>query len=280
MKNYILSFILLATTTVVADALKNTLMNFKSERAATNVIRMDGLKVRRNKKTVSKPKSRPANTVIGYYKKGKPVHKKEADAYIKKVTKGKIKDIDRLPRKQRLLVLKDLQSIYKEKHFVSRSKKSVVATIDGYKVRKREADKYLVKVSSGQVKDFDRLDSAKRKLLIKDLARKIVILAAAKREIKKEHQREIFKQIWLDRKRKETKVTPDELLALYNKKTEKVLSMNPQANIPSYISLGMTLKKEVIEEKIMMKIMKDAKIKILDENLSNEIIDSNTTIKG
>ncbi|RUM71313.1 MAG: hypothetical protein DSZ08_03245 [Sulfurovum sp.] len=224
-------------------------------------------------------RGRPGNTVIGTYAKGKPVYKKEADAYIKKVTKNKIKDIDRLPRKQRLLVLKDLQRKYKIEHFKGRPKNTIIATVNGHDIYKREADAYIKKVTKNRIKDFDRLDEKQRYLLVKDLAKPMIVKNAIDANVTEMEKEEIFKQMWLGKQRAKIQVSNEEMLTLYEAKKTQILASDPQAKIPTYISLGNSLKNEIIENKIMSNLMKDVNITInFDGNESIENNDSNKSL--
>lgn len=258
--------LMLLPITVSADALKNSLNNLMKEKDSSGMVNLGGLSInaKPQRKVVKKvvKKSRPASAVIGHYNDGKDVHKKEADKYIKKVTKGKIKDIDRLPKKQRLIVLKDLQNMYKIKHYKSRPKTAVVATVDGVKILKKEADTYLGQVTMGKVKDFDRLNKKQRTALMQDLARPIVLKNAIRNDITSEEKEAILKQMWLEKQRATIEVSNEEMLALYELQKEKSLAVNPQAEIPQYMSLGEGLKNEVLKQKMMAKIMKDVNITV------------------
>lgn len=259
-----------------ADALKNSLSNIMSENDSTGMVNLNGININGKPKRVAPKKvakkTRPGSAIIGHYEENKPVYKKEADKYVKKVTKGKITDIDFLPREQRLLILKDLQNIYKAKYFKSRKPTAVIATVDGENIYKKDADTYLKEVTSGQLKDFDRLDENQRFALVNDLARSFVINTNVSMDITQMEKDEIFKQMWLEKQRKTIDVSSDEMLTLYEYKKKQTLANNPQAVIPQYMSIGQKLKNEIIENKIMNNITKDINITIFydDNNISSE----------
>lgn len=255
-----------------ADALKNSLNNLMQEKDSTGMVNLNGVGVgaKPKPKVVKQArKSRPASAIIGRYNDGKPVRKKEANAYLKKATKGKIKDLDLLPKKQRLMVLKDLKRIYAAKHFKSRPADTVVATVNGKNILKKTADSFLKQVTGGKVKDFDRLEKKQRRILIEDLARPIVITDAAEANLTEVEKEAIFKQMWLEKQRASIEVTSDEMLALYEIKKQKTLAKNPQAQIPQYLSLGESLKNEILEKKMMAKLLKDVNITVnYDDNVT------------
>lgn len=266
-----------------ADALKNSLNNILNQKDRPGMVNLSGIGVGKPKpktRVVRKVhKSRPGSAVIGTYNDGKAVHKKDGDKYLKKVTKGKIKDMDLLPRKQRLLILKDLQKMYAMKHFKSRPSSAVIATVNGKEILKKEADSFLASVTAGKVKDFDRLDPKQRLVLVKDLAKPIVVANTAENNLTKEEKEAIFSQMWIEKQRKQIPVSADEMLALYEAKKAKALADNPAAQIPPYISLGESLKNEILQKKMMSELLEDLNITIFDEtNTSVEMMDSNNSL--
>jgi len=264
-------------SSVSADALKNSLNNILNQKDSSGMVNLNGVSVgaKPRPKVIKKRvrKSRPGSAIIGRYNDGKAVHKKEADKYIRKATKGKIKDLDLLPKKQRLMVLKDLQRMYAIKHFKSRPATAVVATVNGKSIYKKDADNYLKLVTQGKVKDFDRLDKKQRLVLIQDLARPIILKDAVDSNLTEVEKETIFKQMWLEKQRATIEVTNDEMLALYEAKKAKTLAANPQAQIPPYIALGDNLKNEILEQKMMANLMKDVNITVNYE--TNETVDIN-----
>ena len=270
-------------SSVSADALKNSLTNILNTKDdSTGMVNLDGMSLGakpKHKRVASARKSRPASAIIGRYSDGKPVHKREADRYIAKATKGKIKDLDMLPKKQRLMVLRDLKRIYAAKHFKSRPSKAVIATVNGEKIIKKSADNYLKLVTKGKIKDFDRLGKKQRLMLVKDLARPMLVKQAVSKDLTQEEKDAVLSQFWLQKQRAETEVTNDEMLALYEAKKAKALALNPQAEIPPYISLGDALKKEIIKKKIMDTLMKDVNITVnIDVNSTMLPQDTNVSL--
>ena len=288
MKNILLLCGLTCTflvSSLSADALKNSLNNILNQKDRAGMVNLNGVgvgvKPKPKRRVVRKVhKSRPGSTVIGRYNDGKAVHKKEGDKYLKKVTKGKIKDMDLLPRKQRLLILKDLQKMYAMKHFKSRPSSTVIATVNGKEILKKEADSFLASITAGKVKDFDRLDQKQRLVLVKDLAKPIIVANTAENNLTKEEKEAIFSQIWIEKQRKQIPVSADEMLALYEAKKAKALADNPAVQIPPYISLGESLKNEILQKKMMSGLLEDMNITISEEsNTSAEMMDSNKSLE-
>lgn len=160
-------------------------------------------------------------------------------------------------------VMVDLNSRPAKPVYQSRSPKSVVATVNGEKILKKDADKYLSRVTQGKVKDFDRLPQKQRKVLIHDLARPIVLDRIIQKELSEEEKNMVYQQFWIEKKRATTEVSNDEMMALYNNIKAETLAKDPKASIPPFITLGNQLKMKIIENKMMMDILKDVKIEVV-----------------
>ena len=226
-------------------------------------------------------KGRPGDTVIGHHDDNTSVYKKEADAYIKKVTEGKIKDIDRLPRKQRLLILEDLQKIYRMEHFKGRPKDTIIATVNEFSIIKSDADDYIARATRGSIKDFDMLDKKQKHMLVQDLARPVLLASEADNNMSIQEKEAFFKQVWLEKQMATIEVSNEEMLALYESMQAKALAENPNAKIPPYISFGEQLKKKIIEEKVMATLMKDVQIEVnYDDAVTPEANTSNESSKN
>jgi len=269
---------------LAADALKNSLTNILNDKNSVGMVNLDNLSINGKPKPTTHFKKRSPNTIISTVK-GYKIRKKEADAFLNKVTKGKVKDYDRLPKKQRKMVIKELVKIHTLKNKKSRPSTAVIATVNGVKIIKKEADSFLKKMTSGKVKDFDMLDKKQRKLLITDLARPIVLKSEVDMNLTAEERDGILRQVWLEKQKSTIDVTNDEMLTLYEEKKAQSLAVNPNAVIPAYLTIGKQLKSEVIEKKITQKLMKDVKIEInfgdhssKDLNSSTATLDNNITI--
>jgi hypothetical protein len=100
-------------TAVQADALKNSLTNMLNQNNSTPGM-IDLNRINANTKP-AKPKKRSSKAVVATVN-GTKVIKKDADAYIKKRTKGQIKDFDTLPKAQRKRLIGEMSiSILAEK---------------------------------------------------------------------------------------------------------------------------------------------------------------------
>jgi uncharacterized protein YbjQ (UPF0145 family) len=273
--------LLILSSPIAADALKNSLTNILNDKSSSSVgmVNLDNLSINGKPNPSANFKKRPPNTIIATVK-GYKIRKKEADAFLRKVTKGKVKDYDKLPKKQRKMVIEELVKIDKLKNKKTRKPTDIIATVNGVEIIKQEADNFLKTMTNGRVKDYDLLSEEQQKLLIGDLAKPILIKSAAKRDLTNEEKDAILRQVWLDKQKQKIDVTSDEMLALYEEKKAKSLAINPNAVIPEYLTIGKQLKNELIEKKITEKLMKDVIIKInFENNASKDLNDSLTSVE-
>ena len=251
-----------------ADVLKNSLTHILNDKSSVGMVNLDNLSIN----GIPKPntfKKRSPSTIISTIK-GYKIRKKEADAFLSKVTNGKVKDYDRLPKKQRKVVIKELLKIHTLKNRKRRAPNIVIATVNGVNIVKKDADDFLQRMTVGKVNDFDTLDSNQQKLLIGDLAKPIVLKNIVETNLTREEKDGILRQLWLEKQKQNIDVSSDDMLALYEAKKAKSLRANPNAVIPEYLAVGEQLKSELIEKKITQKLMKDVKIEINFDNKTSE----------
>ncbi len=89
-----------------ADELKNSLLSSASSSNGSDMVDLDNLNVGAKPKVVQH-KSRSGKAIIGTVN-GYNIRKIKKDKFLKIATKGKIKDFDRLPKKQREEIVKNL----------------------------------------------------------------------------------------------------------------------------------------------------------------------------
>ena len=148
----------------------------------------------------------------------------------------------------------------------SRSAKAVVATVNGHKVFKKEADAHINKRTQGKITDFDRLAEEQRLRIIQELSLPILALDSAEKELSAEEKEELYKRIWMQQEASKLKITDEQVQAVYDQLKQRAEESNNTANIPTFDSIKDKLKSQMIEKKIIDKLMKDVKIKVEDIN--------------
>ena len=261
--------LLLLHNPVAADLLKNSLTNILNTKDSVGMVNLDNLSINGKRLPQTNLKKRSPNTIISTAK-GYKIRKKEADAFLTKVTKGKVKDYDRLPKKQRKIVIQELLKIHTLKNKKTRPSNTVIATVNGVEIIKKDADDFLKSMTAGRVDNFDTLDKKQQEQLLSDLAKPIVLKYIAEAELTREEKDGILRQMWLEKQKHKITISNDEMMALYEKKKKKSLAINPNAVIPPYLTIGDQLKSELLENKITQKLMKDVIIDIKMDNNSSE----------
>jgi hypothetical protein len=144
----------------------------------------------------------------------------------------------------------------------SRSSKAVVATVNGHKIRKKEADAYLKKVTGGKVSDFDALPKKQRMRLIKELALPLLVAQQAKRELSSQEQEMVLSRMWMRKEAMKIKVTDEEAQKAYEQMKQKAVENNASDKIPEFEKVKNNIKGKLIENKILGTLMKDVRIKV------------------
>jgi hypothetical protein len=100
------------TSSVSADALKNSLTNMMNTKDSSSMVNLGAINLNAKPKPKPKPikkmrKKRSSKTIVAIINRHKII-KKKADAYISRRTHGQIKDFDLLPKKQKRRLIKEL----------------------------------------------------------------------------------------------------------------------------------------------------------------------------
>lgn len=151
----------------------------------------------------------------------------------------------------------------KPKQAKTRSSKTVIATINGHKIIKKEADNYLKQRTQGKITDFDHLPPEQRSRLIQELALPSMVLDAAQKELSEEEKQAVYTRTWMQKEARKINVTDEEALTVYNQLKEQAKENNATQNIPEFESIKDKLKIQIIEKTLVDKLIKDAKIEVL-----------------
>ncbi len=144
----------------------------------------------------------------------------------------------------------------------SRSDKTVIATVNGHKIIKSEADSYLKQRTQGKVTDFDSLPPEQRSRLIQELALPVIILDAAKKELSEEEKQAVYTRAWMQKEALKINITDEQALTLYNQLKQQAQDNNATGSIPPFESIKDKLKIQMIEKTLIGKLTKDAKITV------------------
>jgi len=144
----------------------------------------------------------------------------------------------------------------------ARSGKAVVATVNGHKILKKEADTHLKKRTQGKMSNFDHLPKKQRLRLIQEMALPILALDSAQKELSVEEKEAVYKRIWMQKEASKIKITDEQVKEVYNQLKQQSRESNATANIPTFESIKDKMKIQMIEKKMIGKLMKDVEIKV------------------
>ncbi len=140
----------------------------------------------------------------------------------------------------------------------SRSGKAVIGTVNGIKIYKRTADKFLKMATKGKVSDFDRLPKKQRREIVQNLASTTLIEAKAKKEVSKEEKNKLATQYWMGQKMKKIKISDAEAKKFY-KENQKAFKRKDGKTVP-YAKVENYVKMTMKQQKFAKKLMKNAKV--------------------
>jgi len=144
-----------------------------------------------------------------------------------------------------------------------RSSKTVIATVNGHKIIKKEADNYLKQRTQGKVSNFDRLPPEQRSRLIQELALPVIVLDSAQKELSEEEKQAIYTRTWMQKEARKINVTDEQALTVYNQLKQQAQDNNATQNIPPFENIKDRLKIQIIEKTLVEKLIKDVKIEVL-----------------
>ncbi len=145
----------------------------------------------------------------------------------------------------------------------SRSSKAVIATVNGHKIIKKQADTYLKQRTQGKVTNFDAIPPEQQKRLVYELSLPVLVLDAAKKELSALEKQAVYTRTWMKKEALATTITDEQALGAYNEITKQAQENNATAPIPPFESVKDKLKLQMMEKAIVGKLMKDVEIKVL-----------------
>lgn len=148
----------------------------------------------------------------------------------------------------------------------TRSPKAVVATVNGHKVFKKEADAHIEERTQGKITDFDRLPEEQRLRIIEELSLPILALDSAEKEISTEDKANLYTSIWMRKEAVKIKIADEQIQAVYDQLKQRAEASNNAAGIPAFDSIKDKLRSQMIEKKIIDNLMKNVKIQVDDIN--------------
>ncbi len=144
-----------------------------------------------------------------------------------------------------------------------RSSSAVIATVNGHKLIKKDADEYLKERTQGKVTNFDSLAPEQRTRLIQELSLPLMIRDAANKELSAEEKQAVYNRMWMKKEASKINITDEQVLVTYNQLKQQSEESNTTAPIPPFESIKDRLKLQMMEKMMIGELMKDVEIKVM-----------------
>ena len=149
-----------------------------------------------------------------------------------------------------------------EKMGKTRSSKAVVATINGHKILKKEADAHLKKRTQGKMSNFDHLPKKQRLRLIQEMALPVLALDSAQKELSVEEKEAVYSRLWMQKEVLKIKITDEQVKKVYDQLKQRSEENNATAKIPAFESIKDKMKLQMKDKQMVGSLMKDVEIKV------------------
>ncbi len=144
----------------------------------------------------------------------------------------------------------------------TRSAKAIVATVNGYKILKKEADAHLEKRTQGKMSNFDLLPKEQRLRLIQEMSLPILALDSAQKELSVKEKGSIYTRMWMQKEVLKIKVTDEQVKEVYDRLKQQAQENNSTKDMPAFEKVKSKMKSKIIEKQVIGKLMKDVEIKV------------------
>jgi hypothetical protein len=144
----------------------------------------------------------------------------------------------------------------------TRSSKAVVATVNGHKILKKEADDHLKKRTQGKMSNFDLLPKKQRLRLIQEMSLPVIALDTAKKELSAKEKEAILSRIWMQKEASKIKITDEQVKEVYDQLKQRSEENNETKKIPTFESIKDRMKLQMIDKQMVSNIMKNVEIKV------------------
>ena len=149
----------------------------------------------------------------------------------------------------------------------TRSSKAVVATVNGRKIIKKDADAYIAKRTNGQVKNFDLLPNKQRIRLIQEMSVADVAADIANKELSEQEKTAILTRVWMQKEASKIKVTDAQVRETYNSLKQRAAASKSPRPIPEFEKIKNNMKIQMREKMIVDKLLSKADIKVINANM-------------
>ena len=144
----------------------------------------------------------------------------------------------------------------------NRSSKTVVGTVNGHKIIKKDADAYLSQRTKGKVSNYDAMPLKQRKMLLQEIGLPYLAYDMAKKELSELEKESVLNRAWMQKESRNIKINDADIETVYNQIKQQSIDANSTKPIPTFESIKERLRMQMIEKQMMSKLMKDVQIKV------------------
>ena len=134
-------------------------------------------------------------------------------------------------------------------------------TVNGMKITVKEANKALKVLTKGKM-TWSKLPKEGKKQLITMMAPSKLVAAASRKGLTAKEKEAALAGFWMQKKMSKTKVSDKEAKKAYDQMKKAAKKAKSKKKIPSYKSVKNNIKMQLKQEKVVGRLMKNAKIRV------------------
>jgi len=144
----------------------------------------------------------------------------------------------------------------------NRPDNAVIGTINKHKIIKKDANAYLSQRTRGKVTNYDTLPPKQKKMLLREMGLPYLAYDAAKKELTPLEKETILNRTWMQKEARNIEIKDDEVRVIYDQLKQRSIDTNSTKPIPEFDAIKDRLRMQMIEKKMMSKLMKDVQITV------------------
>lgn len=149
----------------------------------------------------------------------------------------------------------------------NRPANTVVGTVNGHQVIKKDADAYLLQRTQGKISNYDSMAVKQQKMLLQEIGLPYLAYDAAVKELTHLEKETILNRTWMQKEAQKIQIKDDEVFVVYDNIRQQSLDANSTKPIPKFEEIKERLRMQMIEKQMMMKLMQGVKIEVLESSL-------------
>ena len=134
-------------------------------------------------------------------------------------------------------------------------------TVNGMIITVKEANKALNVLTKGK-DTWDTIPLEGKQQLMQVMAPAKLVAKKSQESLTKKEKEAVLASYWMQKKISETKVTDKEAKSAYNNMKKAAKKAKSKKKLPAFEAIKNNIKMQIAQEKVVAKLMKNAKIKV------------------